>query len=116
VPWNRRGAATSSGQFFRTIGGAIAVAAFGAVVNANLHARLGPAFNANSGLDPTLRARLSPDAMDRFQSALAGSLHVVFLVCAGLALVGLVIGLFFPRGSAAEHAHHEILPETALES
>lgn len=111
VPWKRRGVATSSSQFFRTIGGAIAVAAFGAVVNANLHARMGTAFNANSALDPSLRARLSADALDRVQAALASGLHVVFLICAGMAMVGLAIGLLFPHGSATDHAHREILPE-----
>jgi len=36
VPWSRRGVATSSVQFFRSIGGAIMVAALGAVLNAHL--------------------------------------------------------------------------------
>jgi hypothetical protein len=36
VPWHKRGIATSLGQFFRTIGGSIAVAGFGALLNARL--------------------------------------------------------------------------------
>src|SRR5690606_23678033 len=36
VPWERRGVATSSQQFFRTIGGAVSVAVLGALLNASL--------------------------------------------------------------------------------
>ena len=42
VPWRRRGVATSSVQFFRNIGGAISVAALGALLNARLQAVAGP--------------------------------------------------------------------------
>ena len=56
VPWNRRGVVTSSNQFFRTIGGAISVAALGAVLNAHLGDVLGAGANANALLDPALRA------------------------------------------------------------
>ncbi|HSL70337.1 MAG TPA: MDR family MFS transporter [Longimicrobiales bacterium] len=108
VPWNRRGVATSSGQFFRTIGGAVAVAAFGAVLNARLRGRLGATFNANAALDADLRASLSPGALENLTAALAAGLHAVFVACAVLALAGLVIALFFPPGSASKHAHQEL--------
>ena len=69
VPWSRRGVATSSVQFFRNIGGAIAVAALGALLNARA-ARdrragcrsqrgpgAGPALPAGSGSAPDVDLR-----------------------------------------------------------
>ena len=105
VPWNRRGVVTSLGQFSRTIGGAIGVAAFGAVLNASLHARVGKGANSNAILDPALRAALSPDELTALREGLASGLHAVFLACAALAFVGIFIALMFPAGSAQEHAH-----------
>ena len=48
VPRHRRGVATSSVQFFRTIGGSIAVAALGTVLNAHLSGSSG------GGIDPNV--------------------------------------------------------------
>lgn len=76
VPWNRRGVATSASQFFRTVGGCIATAALGALLNSRLKT-----------------------------SGLASALHSVFVACLVLALAGLIVALFFPAGSAQHHAH-----------
>ncbi len=108
VPWNRRGVATSAGQFFRTIGGSIAVAALGALLNARLEQRIGPGMNANAALDPHLRRTLSPEQVQTLAEGLGAGLHAVFVACAFIALAGLVITLLFPRGSAMDHAHQEI--------
>jgi hypothetical protein len=81
------------------------------LLNSRLHDQLGPSFNANLGLDPNLRSRLSPETLESFQAALASSLQAVFVVCALLTLLGLGIGLLFPRGSATEHAHREMVAE-----
>jgi EmrB/QacA subfamily drug resistance transporter len=114
VPWHRRGIATSIGQFFRTIGGSIAVAGFGAVLNARLTSRIGDGINANAALDPHLRTTLSPQQIDNLTIGLASGLHAVFLACTALSLVGLGIALLFPRGSATDHAHRELpLAESA---
>lgn len=107
VPWHRRGTATSLGQFFRTIGGSIAVAGFGAVLNARLAERLGSDLSANAALDPRLRSSLSPDQLANLRLGLADGLHAVFIACAALSIVGLGITLLFPGGSAAEHVHKE---------
>jgi EmrB/QacA subfamily drug resistance transporter len=107
VPWGRRGVATSTGQFFRTIGGALAVAVFGAILNARMHAFLGRAVNANAALDPQLRSHLSSTDLDSMTAGLAAGLHAVFLACGLLSIFGLVITLFFPAGAPSEHAHQE---------
>jgi EmrB/QacA subfamily drug resistance transporter len=107
VPWRRRGVATSTGQFFRTIGGALAVAVFGAILNARMHAFLGRAVNANAALDPQLRSHLSSTDLASMTAGLAAGLHAVFLACGLLSIFGLVITLFFPAGAPSEHAHQE---------
>ena len=107
VPWNRRGVATSSNQFFRTIGGAISVAALGAVLNAHLRDVLGAGANANALLDPAMRAQANGATLARTVDALAGGLHTIFLLCLGAGLVAVLIALLFPGGHAAEHAHQE---------
>lgn len=105
VPWNRRGVATSSQQFFRTIGGTIAVAALGAVLNARLAALLGPEADPNAALDIETRQLLSPAELDQLVAGLASSLSLVYLIFLFIAVAGLAIALFFPRGSAQSHAH-----------
>lgn len=107
VPWNRRGVVTSSNQFFRTIGGAISVAALGAVLNAHLGDVLGAGANANALLDPALRAQANSATLARTVDALAGGLHTIFLLCLAAGIVAVLIALLFPGGHAAEHAHQE---------
>jgi EmrB/QacA subfamily drug resistance transporter len=100
VPWNRRGVATSSVQFFRNIGGAVAVAALGALLNARLHSVAGPGVDANATLEPVSRAKLAPEALQKLTAALFHGLQGTFVAIAALAAVGLLVALFFPRGSA----------------
>ncbi|HEU5209921.1 MAG TPA: MDR family MFS transporter [Longimicrobiales bacterium] len=104
VPWERRGVATSSQQFFRTIGGAISVAALGALLNANL-AGSGFAESAQHVLEPGARARLDAGAVAGASAALANGLHWIYVVLAGVALMSLLIALRFPRGRAESLAH-----------
>jgi EmrB/QacA subfamily drug resistance transporter len=107
VPWRRRGVATSSVQFFRTIGGAVAVAALGAVLNTHLAAEVGTGTDPNAVLQASLRATLAPDTLARLVTALDGGLNAVYLSMAGMAAVGLLVAFGFPRGSALAHAHEE---------
>src|SRR3989440_1402686 len=44
VPWNVRGVATASTQFFRTIGGTVGVALMGTILNLQMAARFSPIF------------------------------------------------------------------------
>jgi EmrB/QacA subfamily drug resistance transporter len=107
VPWQRRGVATSSVQFFRNIGGAIAVAALGALLNARLHAMAGPGADANAVLDPALRTRLAPDTVHHLTSALLHGIQGVFIALAAMAVISFAVALLFPRGSAREQMHQE---------
>jgi EmrB/QacA subfamily drug resistance transporter len=105
VPWNRRGVATSSVQFFRSIGGAIAVAALGAILNLELAQRVGPEVDPNVALNPTLRAAYPAESLDSLVKALDSGLGTIFLVMAAMAVGGLLVSLFFPGGSAQSHAY-----------
>jgi EmrB/QacA subfamily drug resistance transporter len=107
VPWNRRGVATSSQQFFRTIGGTIAIAVLGAILNARLAALLGAGANPNAVLDLESRRHLSALELEEVVAGLATSLRSVFLVFLFIAAAGWVISFYFPRGSAASLAHSE---------
>jgi EmrB/QacA subfamily drug resistance transporter len=107
VPRKQRGVATSSVQFFRTIGGAIAVAALGAVLNAHLSSNLSADVNVNAALDPGARTQMPAETLRALVNALDGGLSTVYLVMAGMALVGLVVALLFPKGSVEFHAHDE---------
>jgi EmrB/QacA subfamily drug resistance transporter len=105
VPKHQRGVATSSVQFFRTIGGAIAVAALGAVLNAHLSLNLVGDVDPNLALNPALRESLPRDVLGNLVTALDGGLSSIYLVMTGLAMVGLAMGLLFPGGPAQAHAH-----------
>lgn len=105
VPWNRRGVVTSSNQFFRTIGGAIMVAVLGAVLNSRLRAQLGSDANASLALQPGSHETVDPATLSQIRDALQGALHTIFLICLAMGVVSLAIALFFPAGSAADHAH-----------
>lgn len=112
VPWNRRGVATSSVQFFRSIGGALAVAALGALLNFRVTAVASPGAKTNSLLEPALRAKMAPDVLSQLVSALLAGLQSVFIALAVLSVAGLAVALFMPRGSAQSQRHQS---ETAVE-
>ena len=105
VPARQRGVATSSVQFFRTIGGSIAVAALGALLNHRLATRLTVEADPNLALNPELRSQLPPEILAELVTALDGGLGTIYLVMAGLALLGVGVGLLFPPGSARTHAY-----------
>lgn len=114
VPWRQRGTATSSNQFFRSIGGSLGVSLIGAVFTSALAAHLaaggltGDAFaSANALLDPGARASLPPALVPALQTMLAEALHSVFVVTTLLAALGLIAALRLPGGRAEQHAVRE---------
>jgi len=107
VPWNRRGVATSSVQFFRNIGGAVAVAALGALMSSRLERIIGRGTNANALLDPALRSRLAPGILQHLTSGLLNGLQAVFIAFAVLSVASLLVALLFPRGSTRSLTYEE---------
>ena len=114
VPRHQRGVATSSVQFFRTIGGSIAVAALGAVLNAHLASSLVSGIDPNVALNPELRAGVPQEALAEVVHALEGGLGSIYLAMAGLALVGVAVGFLFPKGSARAHAYEGADPGASV--
>lgn len=96
VPWNRRGVATASTMFFRTIGGTLSVGVLGGVL---AHALAG------GGADPALVARLlGPEraALDAavlapVAGALQGAMGIIFAAVAVIASLAFGVALRFPR-------------------
>lgn len=82
VSWQRRGVATGSTMFARSIGSAVGVAIFGAIVNSVLASRL------DGGV---------PDLEHLTPSVLEPAIHAVFVASAVVAVALLVVGLLMPR-------------------
>jgi EmrB/QacA subfamily drug resistance transporter len=106
VPWSLRGVATSSVQFFRSIGGAIVVAALGALFGVRL-AQEAAGLDPNTALDPALRAQATPETLATLSTALLHGLQSVYLVLAVICAVSIAVALAFPKGSAASFTHAE---------
>jgi hypothetical protein len=81
------------------------VAVLGAVLNTRLRAELGSDANASLALHPGGHETVDPAALSQIRDALQGGLHTIFLICLAMGVVSLAIALFFPAGSAADHAH-----------
>lgn len=117
VGWNRRGAATASLLFLRTMGGAIGVGLLGAALGFDLKRRLVQAGGAKIDLAPALQpekhAQLSPAQLGVVQGALGGSLSQVFLIMLGLVLLTFLCVWQLPSGRPESSVAE---PEVAMES
>lgn len=122
VSWGRRGVATSSVVFFRTVGGTVGVAIMGAMLNASLGARYQGAVeraadgdrdllrllsDPNALLQPAVRSRIPDTAYSELAAALAAALAPAFWVLLVFGLAALAVAALFPRGSAKELVSRE---------
>jgi EmrB/QacA subfamily drug resistance transporter len=106
------GTATSATSFFRSMGGAFGVAAFGSVFNGRLETYLADSLPAGMDLDPaSIQAgpaalhRLAPEILAVVIDAFSKALHVMFLVGVPVAVAGFVLMLFLPERPLRESAH-----------
>lgn len=121
VPWNLRGVATATTQFFRTMGGTVGVAIMGTILNVQMAARFAPIYAqfsaaashlpkniapANVLLTPDLRASLPTAFLVQLQNALSQSLFWVYGLIFVLALIGLGTMFLLPGGRAEQYAYH----------
>jgi Na+/melibiose symporter-like transporter len=112
VPRNQLGIVTSINLFCRSIGGALGVGVMGAVMMAQLGSQVTRVeresglpmtdvepilHNLSSMVEPTSRARLGPALLAALETALARSLHYVFLIGAVFAALALISGFWLPR-------------------
>lgn len=109
VGWAQRGAATASNIFMRQLGQAIGTAAFGAVFNAGLYARLPNAGDvATRMMEPLQRAQIASADIVQYAAAIAASLHWIYVILAVLGAIILALTFALPRalrpGESAEPA------------
>lgn len=98
VPWNRRGSATATNLFSRTMGGTIAVGVMGAVLARALSRDPTlPASVANDLIGPTHGKNVAPELLERLAAVMDVGLYRIFFYSAGIALLALLFGLFFPK-------------------
>lgn len=120
VPWNMRGVATASTQFFRTMGGTVGIALMGTILNLQMTARFTPILArypavvaylpkniapSNVLLTPDVRQSLPVDFLTQLQAALAQSLFWVYALMFALAVIGLAAMFLFPGGRAEQYSY-----------
>jgi MFS family permease len=107
VPFSRRGVATASVMFFRTIGGAVAVGVLGAVLAHALAGRV-PESVLDALLGPDHGRSLGTGDVLRYRSEMQAGMAPIFHALAAMSVVGAFIGMAFPRvrvdGSAPDRA------------
>ncbi len=95
VSYRQRGVVTAASQFFRMITGTIGVSALGALLSARMaHTLAGMAaghVQPDDMLNARARAALPPSTLHMAQQALAGGLHLVFLVIAAIAVTAFLL-------------------------
>ncbi len=107
VEFRHMGVATSGATLFRSIGGSLGVAAFGALFSHGLQSRLMQALPAGTELPPALgpaAVHQLPDAVrDAYLHAFAGSLHVVYLAAATVIAIAFVLAWFVEDAPLRKH-------------
>ena len=98
VDWEFRGIATSSNLFARMMGRSLGAALFGAILNVGVNRQMpGSGDMLDQLMDPAFRDRFSAAELERLTGVIADSLHDVYVVSVGLAVLGLAVLLAFPR-------------------
>jgi EmrB/QacA subfamily drug resistance transporter len=119
VPPSELGIATASIQFFRSVGGTFAVAAFGSILTSRLSTELSHHFGAQAHSinperllqSPSLAHHLPAHLVEGVRASLASSLHTVFLVCLPLAGLALALSLLLKELPLRTHTTLEAQPE-----
>jgi EmrB/QacA subfamily drug resistance transporter len=100
VDYTDLGVATSGATLFRLIGGSIGTAVFGAIFSNRLTSELRGAVAAagqqQGRLSPAQLHQLPAAARDTYIHAFTNSLSAVFLVAAGVAVIGFLLALVLP--------------------
>jgi EmrB/QacA subfamily drug resistance transporter len=96
VAWNRRGVATASTMFFRTIGGTVAVGVLGGLLAASLAGGPATPEQVEQLLGPERRL-LDATLLAAVAGALQESMRKLFWASACIAGAALCVGMAFPR-------------------
>jgi MFS family permease len=95
VPWKRRGVATASTMFSRSIGGTLSVGVLGGVLGAALAAGGAPPGAVDKLLGPE-RSFLPPALVRSLSGALQGGMEGIFRAVAVIAFAAFAVSLLFP--------------------
>ena len=108
VPWNQRGAATSSVMFLRFVGQSLGAASFGAVLNLTLLRQAPEAAKmVDRLLEPAQRALLPASDQARLTDLIAFGLHNTYLLAGTLSTIAFILALLLPaRLSPAAQRRH----------
>jgi EmrB/QacA subfamily drug resistance transporter len=92
VDYERLGVATSGTMLFRSLGGALGVALFGAIFANRLHAQLaGPGMDFLATIIPAAARGLPPDMHQEYITAVMTALRPVFLAAAVISALGFAL-------------------------
>ncbi|WP_404449840.1 MFS transporter [Sutcliffiella horikoshii] len=105
VPWQKRGVATASNMFMRTLGSTIGAALLGGILNSRIqeHLRQNGALDQFSLDSTTLllnedqRNQLSESMRVLLQDGLTSALQTVYLVVAGFAVISFILIMLLPK-------------------
>lgn len=106
VPFRRRGVATASMMFFRTIGGAVSVGVLGAVLARSLAGRV-PEKVLDALLGPDQGRGLGAQTLERYRGEMQVGMAPLFHVIATVAIVGAFVAALYPRVHVSETGAHE---------
>ncbi len=119
VPFRDLGTATSAATFFRSIGGSVGLAVFGAIFTNRLAASLPAAPRTGGGASThftpeQLKAlqHTDPAAYASYLHAFAHSLHVVFLAAVPFSASGILLALLLREVPLKVTAHAGVAPVT----
>lgn len=113
VPREQLGTATASGLMFRQIGGSLAVAVFGAIFASRMASRMSGAIGGageTMQVSPKMIAEMPEAARLALAEGVVGSLQPIYLIAAGLGLVGLLFAFALkeiPLTNRAAPVRHE---------
>jgi EmrB/QacA subfamily drug resistance transporter len=113
VDYKHLGVATSGTMLFRSLGGALGVALFGAIFANRLHAQLaGPGMDFLATVMPSAVKGLPPNLHEEYITAVMAALHPVFLVAAAISAVGFALAWMLREYPLREGAPAEGMGET----
>ena len=113
VDYERLGVATSGTMLFRSLGGALGVALFGAIFANRLHAQLaGPGMDFLATIIPAAARGLPPDMHQEYITAVMAALRPVFLAAAGISALGFALTFLLREHPLREGAPAEGVGES----
>ncbi|MFL6833216.1 MAG: MFS transporter [Xanthobacteraceae bacterium] len=113
VDYKHLGVATSGTMLFRSLGGALGVALFGAIFANRLHAQLaGPGMDFLATVMPSAVKGLPPNLHEEYITAVMAALHPIFLVAAAISAVGFALAWMLREYPLREGAPAEGMGES----